>query len=162
MGGEFGQWNEWFSEISLDWHLLGDDLHRGTQSLIRDLNRIYRGEPVLWEADTNPSGFFWIDANAASDNVVSFVRVAPSNGRKIVCVSNFSPVVRQGYRIGLPEPCFYKEILNTDAAVYGGSNVGNMGGIWTEQLSWHGQPCSAMITLPPLATVWLEATHPDE
>jgi 1,4-alpha-glucan branching enzyme len=156
MGGEIAQWNEWYSEVSLDWHLLGDEAHRGVQSLVRDLNRVYQKEPALWEADVDSAGFHWIDANAANDNVASFVRIAPSIGRRIVCVCNFSPVARHGYQIGLPVAGFYKEILNTDAGCYGGSNVGNVGGAWSRPIPWHGQPHSAILTLPPLATVWFE------
>ncbi|MBN2369990.1 MAG: 1,4-alpha-glucan branching protein GlgB [Vicinamibacteria bacterium] len=160
MGGEIAQWNEWYSEASLDWHLLGDEAHRGVHSLVRDLNRVYGDEPALWEADVDPSGFHWIDANAGNDNVASFVRVAPSCGRRIVCVSNFSPVVRHGYQIGLPSPGFYREVMNTDAACYGGSNVGNVGGAWSQPVPWHGQPHSAILTLPPLATIWFEGPAP--
>jgi 1,4-alpha-glucan branching enzyme len=156
MGGEFAQVNEWYHEQSLDWHLLEQPEHRGVQALVRDLNRLYRKIPALWEADTEPAGFHWIDANNADENVVAFLRIAPSSGRRIVCVGNFSPVVRYNYRVGLPHPGFYREILNTDSALYGGSDVGNQGGIRAEGTPWHGQPCSAALTLPPLSTVWFE------
>ncbi len=102
MGGEFGQWREWNHDASLDWNLLDEADHRGVQNLIRDLNRIYRAEPALWEADHQPSGFQWIDANNTDENVIAFMRIAPSSGRKVICVCNFAPVVRAGYRVGVP------------------------------------------------------------
>jgi 1,4-alpha-glucan branching enzyme len=156
MGGEIAQWNEWYHEQSLDWHLLEQPEHKGVHTLVRDLNRLYREGPALWEADTEPAGFHWIDANNADENVVAFLRIAPSLGHRIVCVGNFSPVVRNNYRVGLPVPGFYREILNTDSAIYGGSDVGNQGGIRAEERPWHGQPYSAALTLPPLSTVWFE------
>ncbi len=154
MGGEFGQWREWNHDESLDWHLLEYAPHRGLQTLVRDLNRLYRDEPALHEGDCEPAGFQWIDANDADDNVISFLRIAPSSGRKLVCVCNFSPVVRRGFRIGAPARGLYREVLNTDSAVYGGSNVGNAGGVHSEDLPWHGQPFSLSLTLPPLAVVY--------
>ncbi|MGD0073244.1 MAG: 1,4-alpha-glucan branching protein GlgB [Candidatus Binataceae bacterium] len=157
MGGEFGQWREWNHDESLDWYLLAEPDHRGLQDLVRDLNRIYRAEPALWEADHDSSGFQWIDANNTDENVIAFIRIAPSSGRKIVCVCNFSPVVRKGYRVGVPAPGLYREILNTDAAVYGGSNLGNAGAVTAQPVPWHGLPHSLELTLPPLATMWFEA-----
>ena len=156
MGGEFGQWNEWSHDRSLDWHLLADRDHRGVQTLVRDLNNIYRREPALWEADHDASGFRWIDANDGDENIIAFMRNAPSAGRQLVCVCNFAPVVRKGYRIGVPVPGVYREVLNTDSAVYGGSNQGNAGAGYAEQSPSHGLPCSMSITLPPLAVVWFE------
>ena len=157
MGGELGQWDEWDADRSLDWHLLGGAEHRGVQALVRDLNRLYRAEPALWEADSEPEGFHWIDVHSADDNVIAFRRRAPSSVREIVCVGNFSPVVRNGYRLGLPRAGEYRETLNTDSALYGGSNVGNVGAVRAEAIPWHGHPCSASIVLPPLATLWFEA-----
>jgi 1,4-alpha-glucan branching enzyme len=156
MGGEFGQWREWNHDESLDWHLLGENDHRGVQNLIRDLNHIYRGEPALWEADHEPAGIQWIDPNNADDNVIAFIRNAPTSGRKLVCVCNLSPVVRTGYRVGVPALGVYREILNTDSTFYGGSNQGNGGGVMAEQIPWHGLPHSLVLTLPPLATLWFE------
>ncbi|MBI4083074.1 MAG: 1,4-alpha-glucan branching protein GlgB [Candidatus Lambdaproteobacteria bacterium] len=155
MGGEFGQWREWSHDRSLDWHLLAGAEHRGLQRLVGDLNRAYRAEPALWEADSDPASFYWIDVHSADDNVLAYARVAPSRGRQLVCIGNFSPVVRHGYRVGLPRPGRYEEILNTDAAIYGGSNQGNSGGVWADPWPWHGQPYSAALTLPPLAVLWL-------
>ena len=154
MGGEFGQWREWNHDDSLDWHLLQQPDHQGLQNLVRDINRVYRAEPAFWEADVDGAGFQWIDANDGDHNVVAFQRIAPSSDRRVICVGNFSPVVLHGYRVGLPRPGGYQEILNTDAAVYGGSNVGNMGGVKAEPFACHGQPCSALVTLPPLGYLW--------
>ena len=156
MGGEFGQWREWNHDASLDWNLLDESDHRGLQNLIRDLNRIYRAEPALWEADHQPAGFQWIDANNSDENVIAFMRIAPSNGRRLVCVCNFSPVVRTGYRLGVPAPGVYREILNSDSSLYGGSNQGNAGSLTAEQIPWHALPYSLSLTLPPLATLWFE------
>ncbi len=125
MGDEFGQWREWNHDESLDWNLLEFEDHRGLQSLLRELNRIYRDEPALWEADGEPTGFRFIDADNADDNVVVFMRLAPQSGRRIICVCNFSPVVRDGYRIGVPAAGIYREILNTDSTFFGGGNIGN-------------------------------------
>jgi len=157
MGGEFGQWREWNHDTSLDWHLLDEPDHRGLQQLVRDLNRIYREEPALWEADVEQSGYRWIDANNADDNVIAFMRLAPSSNRRIICLCNFSPVVRYEYRVGAPAAGIYREILNTDSAFYGGSNVGNAGAVTADDRPWHGLPFSLTVTLPPLASVWFEA-----
>jgi len=157
MGGEFGQWQEWNHDQSLDWHLLAETDHRGLQTLVRDLNCIYRNEPALWEADHEPAGFQWIDANNADENIIAFMRTAPSSGRRLLCICNFSPLVRTGYRVGAPVPGLYREILNSDSKIYGGSNQGNAGAAIAEQVPWHGLPCSMSITLPPLGTLWFEA-----
>jgi 1,4-alpha-glucan branching enzyme len=157
MGGEFGQWREWNYDESLDWHLLAGDEHRGLQALVRELNRLYRGEPALWEADHEPAGFQWIAADNAEDNMIAFMRIAPSSGRRLTCVCNFSPVVRYGYRIGVSRPGYYREVLNTDAAVFGGSNVGNAGGANADAVPFHGLPYSIALTLPPLGVLWFEA-----
>jgi 1,4-alpha-glucan branching enzyme len=160
MGGEFGQWNEWNHDQSLDWHLLdndGSEEHRGLQTLIRDLNREYCRNPALYEADYTSAGFQWIDADNADDNVIAFIRISPSSGRKVVCVCNFSPVVRTRYRIGVPAGGYYHELLNTDSAIYGGSNQGNAGGVTADDSPSHGFPHSLTVILPPLAVLWLEA-----
>jgi 1,4-alpha-glucan branching enzyme len=161
MGGEFGQWREWNHDASLDWHLLNEADHRGVQNLMRDLNRIYRAEPALWEADHQAAGFQWIDANNTDENVIAFMRIAPSSGRKLICICNFAPIVRTGYRVGVPVPGLYREVMNSDSANYGGSNQGNRGSVNAEQIAWHGLPQSLSLTLPPLATMWFEvpASH---
>ena len=110
----------------------------------------------MWKGDVEPAGFQWIDANNADDNVVAFMRTAPSSGKRIICVCNFSPVIRPGYRVGLPRSGYYSEILNTDSAHYGGSNFGNGGGVNAQEHPWHGLSHSAVIELPPLSALWFE------
>ena len=151
MGGEFAQEREWSEPAgSLDWHLLDDPDHAGVRALVRDLNRIYRDEPALWEVDFSADGFRWLEPNAASENVLAFARVSADGTRQVVCVCNLSPVVRDGWRLGLPAAGKWVEVLNTDSRFYGGSDVGNGLGLETEAVEWHGQPQSAEITLPPL------------
>jgi 1,4-alpha-glucan branching enzyme len=158
MGSELAQEAEWSYERSLDWHLLENPEHAGIQALIRDLNRLYREEPALWEIDSDPSGFWWLEPNDADSNVLAFARSskpdADGERRLIVFVANLSPVPRSGYRLGLPRATRWKEALNTDSTFYGGSDVGNMGGLEPEPIPWHDQPVSALVTLPPLAAVW--------
>ncbi|MGN6871186.1 MAG: 1,4-alpha-glucan branching protein GlgB [Solirubrobacteraceae bacterium] len=158
MGSEIAQEAEWSYERSLDWHLLENPEHAGIQALVRDLNRVYREEPALWEIDSDPSGFWWLEPNDADGNVLAFARASKpdANGdrRMIVFAANLSPVPRSGYRLGLPRACRWKEALNTDSTFYGGSDVGNMGGLEPEPIPWHNQPVSALVTLPPLAAVW--------
>jgi len=161
MGGEFGQWREWNETESLDWHLLEKPAHKGIQSLISDLNRIYQKKNSLWEADGEPAGFQWIDANNAPENIVSFIRRSPSTGRELTCVGNFAPVLRENHRLGLPRKGTYRLIANTDSEVYGGNGVKMPRSIKAEEKPIHGQPFSAVVTLPPLATLWFEApNHP--
>ncbi len=155
MGGEVAQEREWNHDQSIDWHLLDDDQHRGVQALVRDLNRVYKDTPALWQRDFSPDGFHWIDANDADNNAISFFRSSPDADQHLVCVANFSPVPRYGFRVGLPTGGRYREVINTDAAVYAGSSVGNMGGVDSEDLPWHGLQHSAEVTLPPLGVVWL-------
>ncbi|HST24474.1 MAG TPA: 1,4-alpha-glucan branching protein GlgB [Gaiellaceae bacterium] len=154
MGGELAQEQEWSHDRSLDWHLLERADHGGVQALVRDLNRVYREEPALWEADYDPAGFRWLEANDASWNVLAFARFSADGSRCLVSAGNFSPVPRTGYRIGLPRGGRWREALNTDAAGYGGSNVVN-GSIEAEEKPWHDQPFSAEVKLPPLGVVWL-------
>jgi 1,4-alpha-glucan branching enzyme len=161
MGCEFGQWREWNHEESLDWHLLNEADHRGLQSLVKDLNALYRDEPALWAADSEPDSFRWIDAQDVDSNVISFRRIVPGTARELVCVCNLSPVPRLDYRVGLPCPGRWDEVLNTDAEHYGGSGVGNLGAAHAQEEPWHGLPCSAALTLPPLGTIWLRAPAED-
>ena len=162
MGGEFGQWREWNETESLDWHLLEDPAHKGVQDLISDLNRIYQKQNSLWEVDGEPAGFQWIDADNAAENVVSFIRRSlstgknPSTSRELICVGNFAPVRRENHQLGLPRPGTYRLIANTDDEIYGGSGVKLPKSIKAEEKPIHGQPYSATITLPPLATLWFE------
>ncbi|MCP9471449.1 MAG: 1,4-alpha-glucan branching protein GlgB [Nitrospira sp.] len=156
MGGEFGQWREWNHDRSLDWHLCEFEPHRGLQRLVRDLNRLYRTEPALHEADFDWSGFQWIDFHDADNSVIAFLRTSPATGRSVVCVYNLTPVPRHDYRIGVPESGWYRELLNTDADCYGGSNVGNGGGISSSPLASHHFSHSLLLTLPPLAALFLK------
>jgi 1,4-alpha-glucan branching enzyme len=160
MGGELAQEQEWNHAQSLDWHLLESREHSGVQALVRDLNHTYRAEPALWEVDSEPAGFLWLEPNDALANVLAFARYSKSQERVVVCISNLSPVPRPAYRLGLPRGGGWREIVNTDSTFYGGSDMGNYGGVEAEETPWHDQPYSAEITLPPLATVWLAPAHP--
>ena len=153
MGGEFGQWNEWNCDCSLDWDLLRDEDHLGLQRLVRDLNRLYVSEPALHEMDFDPSGFEWIDVNDSDQSTLSFIRFSRDRSNFLVFVLNFTPVVRYGFKLGVPESGQYAELLNTDAELYGGSNAGNWGSVTARSEPWHGRACSIEITLPPLAAV---------
>ncbi len=153
MGGELAQRAEWNHDRSLDWHLLQAPAHAGVQRLVRDLNRAYREEPALFELDGDPAGFQWVQVESADANVLAFLR--RSGERHVAAVANLSPVPRHGYRVGLPRAGEYREVLNTDAAEYGGSGVGNHGRVRAEPVPHDGQPASAEMTLPPLGVVWL-------
>src|SRR6201996_4124303 len=156
MGGEFAQGSEWSADNGLDWWVLDYDGHQGVQRLSRDLNAAYRQAPALWQLDTSADGFSWIDANDAQGNVLSFIRfAADAAAPPVVCIANFSATPHLEYRVGLPQAGRWREILNTDAASYGGSGVGNMGGIGGVPEPWHGKPASAVITVPPLGVLWL-------
>ena len=153
MGGEFGQWSEWYSQTSLDWHLLEYESHRGLQLFVRDLNELYRGEPSLHEVDFTNDGFEWIDFGDFDNSVVSFIRKAKNRDDFTLFVFNFTPVLRDDYRVGVPRWGYYREILNSDAAIYWGSNVGNYGGVHAEDTWWHGRPHSIRLRLPPLGAL---------
>jgi 1,4-alpha-glucan branching enzyme len=159
MGCEFAQESEWSEQRSLDWWLLDLPDHRGVALLVKDLNTVYKATPALWSQDVDAAGFSWIDANDASGNVFSFLRVA-SDGSMLACVSNFSGAPHEGYRLGLPWAGRWEEVLNTDAETYLGSGVGNLGGVEASTDSWHGQPASTVVRLPPLATVWFTSARP--
>ena len=151
MGGEFAHRREWAHDGSLDWDLLDSPAHAGVQQWVRDLNGLYRGEPALHELDCEPAGFEWIDCGDAASSVLSLVRKGKSTSTLLLIVCNFTPVPRQGYRIGAPRRGFWREALNSDAAKYGGSGMGNGGGIAAEPTPLHGRPCSVLLTLPPLS-----------
>jgi len=151
MGGEFGQWREWNHDRSLDWHLLDDPSHAALRRYVQDLNWHYHAEPSLYQCDFDPSGFRWIDCNDNENSVISIVRFARDSADYVVMVFNFTPVPRAQYRIGVPEPGWYAEVLNSDASLYGGSNVGNGGGVQSEAVAAHGFDHSLRIMLPPLA-----------
>jgi 1,4-alpha-glucan branching enzyme len=157
MGSEFGQWREWDHDSALDWHLLDYDSHGGQKRWMSALNRVYRNEPALYELDFDPAGFTWIDANDADNSVLSFIRMAKSNADMILAVFNFTPVPREGYRIGVPDGGFWREILNSDAQEYWGSGQGNYGGLEAEATPWHGRPYSLKLHLPPLSMVLLKS-----
>ncbi|MFC3893803.1 1,4-alpha-glucan branching protein GlgB [Lentzea rhizosphaerae] len=155
MGGEFGQRQEWSESRSLDWHLVEQEpLHQGIQKLMRDLNSVYKTAAALFSHDVTPEGFQWIDANDAGGNVLSFLRVG-EDGSTLACVANFAGMPHHDYRVGLPAGGRWKELVNTDAAHYGGSGVGNMGGVEAEARPWHGRPYSAVLQLPPAGVLWL-------
>ena len=154
MGCEFAQEREWNHDAGLDWHLLSDANHSGAQALVRDLNAIYRALPALHELDCEPQGFEWIDASDHERSVIAYLRRGRDPDSIAVVVCNFTPVPRPNYRVGVPMPGFYAERLNTDSAFYGGSNVGNGGGVMAEPQGWHGRPHS--IELDAAA-----AQHPD-
>jgi 1,4-alpha-glucan branching enzyme len=153
MGGEIGQWNEWDHDRSLDWHLLEHASHQGLQRWVRDLNTAYRGEPALHELDCHPDGFTWIDANDSEQSTIAFLRRARSQNAALLVAFNFTPVPRHNYRVGVPAAGEWTEILNSDAPLYGGSGQGNLGGVGTTPVSYHGHPQSLVITLPPLGMV---------
>ena len=152
MGCEFAQEREWNHNQSLDWHLLDDPNHKGVQTLIRDLNAVYRDQPALHQRDCEADGFKWLVGGDVENSVFAFARFG-QHGALAVAVCNFTPVPRTNYRIGVPRAAFYKETMNTDAAAYAGSNVGNLGGVTSEQVAAHGEEHSIVVTLPPLATM---------
>jgi 1,4-alpha-glucan branching enzyme len=152
MGGEFGQFNEWNHDTQLDWELLKLPRHDGLHRLVQHLNYTYKNEPALWQLDDTYDGFDWIDFHDAENSVVSFLRKS-REGEIIAFVVNATPVVRYNYRLGVPESGFYREIINTDGETYGGSNIGNLGGVHSEASQWMGREHSIIIHLPPLATV---------
>ena len=154
MGSEFGQEAEWAESRSLDWWLLDQPVHAGVHRLVGDLNRAYRDTPALWELDHDPAGFEWIDANDSQHNVFSFVR-RDRAGSPLVCVVNFSGAPHEAHRVGLPHGGSWQEVVNTDAEVYGGSGVGNLGEVQAEAAPWHGMEASVGLRVPPLGAVWL-------
>ncbi|HSF26352.1 MAG TPA: 1,4-alpha-glucan branching protein GlgB [Actinomycetes bacterium] len=154
MGAELGQEAEWSEARSLDWWLLEHPDHAGVQTLVRDLNRVYRQTLALWSLDHEPDGFSWIDANDSGNNTFSFLRHG-TDGSVLACIANFAAVPHEGYRLGLPAAGRWDELLNTDAEVYAGSGVGNLGRVEAEPVPWHGQPASATLRVPPLGTLWL-------
>ena len=153
MGSEFGQWNEWNYDESLQWHLLQWSSHQGVQRCVADLNRIYRREKALHEVDFDYHGFEWIDCHNHDDSTLCYVRRAKDPRDFLVVCCNFTPVPRVNYRYGVPELCWYEEIFNSDSMYYGGSNMGNFPGAMAEPQESHGRPQSIVVTLPPLATV---------
>jgi 1,4-alpha-glucan branching enzyme len=156
MGGEFGQWQEWNFNTGLEWAALTAPMHQGVHRFVKDLNKVYQSEPALYEIDFEWTGFTWIDANDSDNSVFSFTRNARSADEFVVVVSNLTPIPRYNYRVGVSKPGYYREILNSDSAHYGGSNLGNDGGRMTDDVPWHGHGQSLSLTLPPLATIMLK------
>jgi len=164
MGSELGQWHEWNHDDSLDWSLLGQPLHAGLQKFVADLNRLYRDQPALHQRDFDGGGFEWIDCQDHESSAISLIRHAGDTENWLVAVLNWTPIVRHDYRIGVPEPGYYAELLNSDADYYGGSNAGNQGGLTAEPTPAHGRPYSLNLTVPPLGAVILkrQPAHPPE
>jgi 1,4-alpha-glucan branching enzyme len=158
MGGEFGQWNEWNHDVSLDWHLLQFPLHSGVRRWVRDLNTFYRAEPAFHNLDYEPGGFEWIDANDSEQSMLTFLRKGRSPGEVLLVVCNFTPVPRHNYRVGVPLGGRWDEVLNSDAPLYGGSGQGNLGGVTAAPVSWHGRPYLLNLTAPPLAMLVFKRT----
>ncbi len=157
MGTEFAQWREWNHEESLEWHVLGYPFHRGVQRWLKDLHALYRGTPALYEVDFSREGFTWIDFHDWENSTVSFLRKGSTGEERMLVVCNFTPVVRRGYRVGVPAQGYWREVLNSDSETYGGSNVGNVGGLHTDAVSAHGYPQSLVLTVPPLAVMFFSA-----
>ncbi len=156
MGSEFAQESEWNAEGSLEWHLLADPMHQGVQQCLRDLNHLYRDLPALHQQDCDGHGFSWIDCNDRDNSVISWLRKGVDPDDFVVVVANFTPVVREGYRLGVPVGGWYRELLNTDSTFYGGSDLGLGGGVQAEPTPWHGHPFSLPLRLPPLAALYLQ------
>jgi 1,4-alpha-glucan branching enzyme len=151
MGCEFGQWNEWNHDAELQWDLLQWDTHKGIQTMMGDLNAMYRREPALHEVDFESQGFEWIDCQSADDSVLAYIRRAKDPNDFVVVVLNFTPVTRDSHLVGVPTGGYYREIFNTDSQYYGGSNVGNHPGVMSEHTPHHGRPYSLNMRLPPLS-----------
>ncbi len=156
MGCEFGQWQEWNHDTGLEWEALTAPTHQGLQRLVRDLNQVYRHEPALYQVDFDWNGFQWIDANDSDNSVFSFVRYSENRQHNIVVICNLTPVVRRGYRIGVPQGGRYKELINSDLEVYGGNGIGNGSDLQSENTPSHTFAHSLSLTLPPLATIMLQ------
>jgi 1,4-alpha-glucan branching enzyme len=154
MGGEFGQWNEWSHDTSLDWHLTQYETHAGLQRWLTDLNRTYRAEPALHQMDFSPAGFEWIDCSDWQNSILSLLRKPETSGDLIMVVCNFTPVPRHDYRIGVPRGGFWQELLNSDAVQYSGSGLGNFGGCVADEIGMHNRTHSLRLTLPPLSALY--------
>ncbi|MBI5418048.1 1,4-alpha-glucan branching protein GlgB [Candidatus Poribacteria bacterium] len=153
MGGEIGQWWEWNCNESVHWHLLENLPHQKLQKFVQDLNSVYKKESALWEDDFDYTGFEWIDFSDSASSIVSFMRKGKDKDNYLVMIYNFTPIPRYDYRIGVPQLCFYKELLNSESEIYGGSNLGNCGGVWADKFSWQNHPHSIKLTLPPLGAI---------
>jgi 1,4-alpha-glucan branching enzyme len=159
MGGELAQWPEWSHETSLEWHAINDHYHAGVQKWVADLNHLYRATLPLYEHDFRGEGFEWIDHTDARNTTLSFIRKARTSNDLVLAVFNFTPIVRQNYRVGVPRGGAWKELLNSDATVYAGSGVGNNGGVQAEASRWHCRPWSLNLTLPPLGALFFASAE---
>jgi 1,4-alpha-glucan branching enzyme len=162
MGGELAEKEEWNHEKGLDWRLAGEPANAGVQRWVRDLNRLLRAEPALHELDFAPAGFEWVDFRDSENSVVSFIRRPASGPRMVLVVCNNTPVPRSGYRVGVPVGGKWSELLNSDAVDYGGSGVGNLGGVDARDFPSHGRPQSVTLTLPPLGCLYLQPSQNSE
>jgi 1,4-alpha-glucan branching enzyme len=158
MGGEFGQWIEWREDQSLDWHLLEYDTHAGMKRYTADLNKLYRDEPAMHEMDCHGHGFDWVDCQDGEQSVLTYLR-KDKHGKAVLVAINFTPVPRYNYRVGVPEGGHWQELINSDASVYGGSGLGNFGGVHADEHSHHGRSHSLSLTLPPLAMLILKSEN---
>jgi len=154
MGGEIGQWNEWYHEVCLDWHLLEYPFHAGIRRLVKDLNRLYAVEPALHELDFHPNGFEWIDCSDSEGSIINLLRKGYSTGDIVLVALNFTPIPRFNYQVGVPCGGYWKELLNSDSSEYGGSGHGNLGGVDASPIPFHGRPYSLILTLPPLGAIF--------
>ncbi len=160
MGTEFAQWAEWKHEHSIEWHLLQYAPHQGIHRWVRDLNHFYRNEPALFERDFSPEGFEFIDFSDYQNSIISFMRKSADNQSQVLAVCNFTPMTWKDYCVGVPQEGYWKEMLNSDASVYGGSNQGNGGGRETTLKPFHGKPFSLSLTIPPLGVLLLKRISP--
>jgi 1,4-alpha-glucan branching enzyme len=156
MGSEFGQWFEWNHDHELDWALFGHVFHDGLRRFVRDLNDVYRSHGALHELDMQADGFSWIQCDDWHNSVYAFVRYAKNRDDFVVVAMNCTPVPRDGYRIGVPRTGFYAEVINSDAGSYGGGNIGNLGGLYSEPIPAHGHAQTVALRLPPLGILILK------
>ena len=156
MGCEFGQGAEWHHEKSLDWHLLSSDWHAGVQRWVSDLNHLYQDEQALHDQECRWQGFEWVDCSDAASSIIAFLRKSRMSDEQILVVCNFTPVPRTGYRIGVPYAGRWRELLNSDAMIYAGSGMGNLGGFDAEAIPMHGRPFSLSLTVPPLSVMFFK------
>ena len=160
MGGEIGQWREWDHDGSLDWELLDHPEHRRLQACVRELCRLYTDLPPLHEVDFHYTGFEWIDFADSESSVISFLRKSPATGDAVVVAGNFTPVPRPAYRVGVPQGGRYLEVFNSDSEAFGGSNLGNLGGVAAREIPCQNRPWSVELCLPPLAVLYLKRQEP--
>ena len=161
MGGEIAQWTEWSEEHGVDWLALDGAMHRGVQELVRALNRVSATSRAVWERDHEPAGFQWLDADDSQHSAFGFLRWSADGRQVVACLANFTPVPREGYRVGLPWGGEWRVLVDTNAQYFGGTGFGGTHGVWAADGEPHqGQPASAFLTLPPLATVWLGSDSP--